>query len=42
MGQLKFLEHSLGPRPLLSDIKIWGLMGLATLSVSVLLSPERP
>lgn len=33
MGQLKVLERSLGPRPLLSGIKIWSLMGLATLSV---------
>ena len=50
LTQFKVLERSLGPRPLLSGIEIWGIMGLAILSVcpkllvlvSVLLSPEKP
>ena len=48
-SQLWVLEHSVGPRPLLSGIEIWGVAGLATLSVpklpvlvSVLPSPARP
>lgn len=32
-SQLWVLEHSVGPRPLLSGIEIWGVTGLATLSV---------